>query len=121
MNPDYAKIVKALADAVKELNVPCETPSESSAAEPLAAAAAAAAEHGSTYQKKGRTTTLGQSAGLGAAEALWEFLYGNAPPAVPPQQPNAVPPQQPNAPAQPNKKNAKKLSEAASAALSAAG
>jgi peptidylprolyl isomerase len=45
MNRDYAKIVNALADAVKELNV--ETPSESSAAEPLAAAAAAAAaEHG---------------------------------------------------------------------------
>ncbi len=45
MNPDYAKVVNALADAVKELNV--ETPAESIAAAPLAdaAAAAAAAEH----------------------------------------------------------------------------
>jgi hypothetical protein len=118
MNRDYAKIVNALADAVKELNV--ETPSESSAAEPLAAAAAAAAaEHGAMYQKRGRTTTLGQSAGLAAAAGLTEFLYGGyKPPPVPP----AVPDQQPNAPAQPNKKNVKKvnLSEAASVALSAA-
>jgi peptidyl-prolyl isomerase F (cyclophilin D) len=48
MHPDYAKVVNALADAVKELNVPpCEAPAESSAAAPVAAAAAAAAaEHG---------------------------------------------------------------------------
>jgi hypothetical protein len=40
MNPDYAKVVNALADAVRELNV--ETPTERGAA---AAADAAAAEH----------------------------------------------------------------------------
>jgi hypothetical protein len=125
MHPDYAKVVNALADAVKELNV--ETPAESIAAAD-AAAAAAAAEHSAhsamstsrhkiksepetqkeknaAAQKKpdqahikpgpdkatqsdqtGRKTTMGNTAALRAAQAVYGVLCGNtaAPPAAAP-------------------------------------
>jgi hypothetical protein len=109
MNPDYAKVVNALADAVRELNV--ETPTERGAA---AAADAAAAEHSATSFQTGRKQNMQDVTAMLALNVFGNPSYSGAS--------SAPPAQQPNAPAQPNKKNAKKvkLPEAFSDAASAA-